>query len=233
MHIFSVLLHRKVSISFRCFWASCIRLVFNASPFECVPDSLPLDKVDIFCLNEHEAKVLARAEADVESALLRQYPTAMFVITYGARGAAVIAQTKQRLWMEALKVRVIDTTGAGDMFLGYFVSRMAKGSTDEECLRYASQAAALCLQRRGARHSAIGRRRARAGGQGNVKRILGMNALSLTSGLVLCSEASNHFCGRPNGTVQFVQHRQDLIQCGLNDKKVKSATGVLSGSSLR
>ena len=154
-----------------------------------MPDSLPLDKVDIFCLNEHEAKVLARAEADVESALLRQYPTAKFVITYGARGAAVIAQTKQRLWMEALKVRVIDTTGAGDMFLGYFVSRMAKGSTDEECLRYASQAAALCVQRCGAarRHSANGRRRARAGGQGNVKRILGMNALSLTSGLVLCN----------------------------------------------
>jgi len=130
--------------------AKGIRLVFNASPFECVPDSLPLDKVDIFFLNEHEAKVLARAEADVESALLRQYPTAKFVITYGARGAAVIAQTKQRLWMEALKVRVIDTTGAGDTFLGYFVSRMAKGSTDEECLRYASQAAALCVQRCGA-----------------------------------------------------------------------------------
>jgi ribokinase len=130
--------------------AKGIRLVFNASPLESMPDSLPLDKVDLFFLNEHEAKVLARTEAHVESALLRQYPEAKFVITCGARGAAVVAHSRQRLWADALKVLAVDTTGAGDTFLGYFVSRMASGSTDEECLRYATQAAALCVQRHGA-----------------------------------------------------------------------------------
>ena len=62
----------------------------------------------------------------------------------------MVANGRERLWADALHVRAIDTTGAGDTFLGYYVSRMTKGASNEECLRYATQAAALCVQRPGA-----------------------------------------------------------------------------------
>ena len=127
-----------------------VRMILNVSPVEGAPDSLPLETVDLFFLNEHEAKAVARTDTDVEGALLRRYPAAKFVITYGAKGAAVAAAGANRLWADARRVRAVDTTGAGDTFLGYYVSRMAQGAADEECLRYATQAAALCVQRPGA-----------------------------------------------------------------------------------
>ncbi len=131
-------------------YAKGVRLILNLSPMEGDLAGLPLETVRMFFLNEHEAQALAGVDTGVEDALLQKYPAAKFVCTYGARGAAIVATGQKRLWADACKVRVVDTTGAGDTFLGYFVSRMAQGSSDEECLRYAAQAAALCVQRPGA-----------------------------------------------------------------------------------
>lgn len=130
-----------------------IRLVLNPSPIEGVLENLPLQLVDLFFLNEHEAQALTGTDEDVEAALLKRYPAARFVVTYGAKGAVVIGNDGTRLWADGLKVKAADTTGAGDTFLGYFISRLAKGADDLECLRYATQAAALCVQRAGAAQS--------------------------------------------------------------------------------
>lgn len=127
-----------------------VRLVLNPSPIEGVLENFPLHLVDLFFLNEYEAMALAGSHDQVEEALLQKYPGAKFVVTYGAKGAAVISKGQKRLWHDGLSVEAVDTTGAGDTFLGYFISRMAGGAADEECLRYATQAAALCVQRFGA-----------------------------------------------------------------------------------
>lgn len=127
-----------------------MRLILNPSPIEGVLENLPLQLVDLFFLNEHEAEALTGASENVETALLKKYPAARFVVTYGAKGAAIVENGRARIWSDGLKVQAIDTTGAGDTFLGYFVSRLAIGASSEECLRYATQAAALCVQRAGA-----------------------------------------------------------------------------------
>lgn len=127
-----------------------MKLILNPSPIENVADFLPLELVDLFFVNGAEAAALACDAAQPEAALLERYPAAKIIVTYGSAGAAVLQHGKPRLWQDALKVKPVDTTGAGDTFLGYFVGRMAKGASDEECLRYATQAAALCVQRPGA-----------------------------------------------------------------------------------
>ena len=45
----------------------------------------------------------------------------------------------------------MDTTGAGDTFIGYFLAARIDGAGGETCLRRAAAAAALCVTRRGAR----------------------------------------------------------------------------------
>lgn len=133
--------------------AKGVRMILNVSPVEGALDCLPLETVDLFFLNEHEAKAVARTDTEVENALLGRFPASTFVITYGAKGAAVLAAGVKRLWADAHKVCAVDTTGAGDTFLGYYVSLLAQGANNKECLRYATQASALCVQRPGAAFS--------------------------------------------------------------------------------
>jgi len=49
-----------------------------------------------------------------------------------------------------VKLTSVDTTGAGDTFVGYFLAKTARGSKIEDCLKIATKAAALCVTRKGA-----------------------------------------------------------------------------------
>ncbi len=55
--------------------------------------------------------------------------------------------------MPAVKVEAVDTTGAGDAFIGYFVAEICRRSKVEAALQLACQAAAVCVTRPGAADS--------------------------------------------------------------------------------
>ena len=57
-------------------------------------------------------------------------------------------------WLEALPVRAVDTTAAGDLFHGAFVYGLLQGWELDEVLRLANTAAGLSVQRPGGRPSA-------------------------------------------------------------------------------
>ena len=52
--------------------------------------------------------------------------------------------------MAPFKVTAIDTTGAGDTFLGFVLASLSDGQTMRQAMRYASAAAALQITRQGA-----------------------------------------------------------------------------------
>jgi len=54
---------------------------------------------------------------------------------------------------DALKVEAVDTTGAGDTFIGYFLAELSRGSSIENSLQIAVRASALCVTRAGAADS--------------------------------------------------------------------------------
>ena len=86
-------------------------------------------------------KILKRLQA--------KYPNADFVLTYGEKGAWYVGNG-ETVYCPAKKVKVIDTTAAGDTFTGYFLSARGRGYGVEESLKKATAAAGEAVTRKGA-----------------------------------------------------------------------------------
>ncbi|WP_345975695.1 ribokinase [Sulfurimonas sp. HSL3-7] len=131
-----------------------VTVVFNPAPMTKSVKSYPLELVDIFIVNEIEGEALS-AENDPEAildAMLKRYPKSRTVLTRGKAGV-IYADEKQRIEVAALKVKAVDTTGAGDTFIGYFLAELSRGSAIEKCLQRGVKASAICVTRKGAADS--------------------------------------------------------------------------------
>ncbi|MFJ2646901.1 ribokinase [Streptomyces sp. NPDC087420] len=126
-----------------------VRTVLTPAPAQPLPPEL-LAATDLLVPNEHEAAVLtgiADPHAAAE-ALLRQVPEV--VITLGRAGSLHASRTTEPLFVPAPQVTAVDTTAAGDTFVGALAVALVEGRPLPEALRWASAAAALCVQRPGA-----------------------------------------------------------------------------------
>lgn len=111
-----------------------------------------LAATDILVVNEHEAltaaALLGKQLPDIEDAAqaLAASGRLVCVATAGARGAFACAPDGTRHHAPALDVRPVDTTGAGDTFVGILAAEIAAGGELAEALRRASVGASLaCL----------------------------------------------------------------------------------------
>ena len=114
----------------------------------------PLDLVDLFIVNEVEAAELAGAATEaapeaILDALRAKFPRAGIVLTLGASGS-VADIDGERVAVAARPVKAIDTTAAGDTFLGYFLAARQRGLSLREAMEKATEAAAICVTRAGA-----------------------------------------------------------------------------------
>ncbi|MEI7879441.1 MAG: ribokinase [bacterium] len=131
-----------------------MKIWLNPAPFDPAILKYPLSLVDLFIVNEIEAADLSGTKAGKPAlaALSRQFPTAQILMTLGAKGAMLKSGTRQ--WVvPAPKVKAVDTTAAGDTFIGYYAASLIKGLSPEQCLTYACKAAALSVTRKGAADS--------------------------------------------------------------------------------
>ena len=131
-----------------------LTVVFNPAPMTKSVKNYPLELVDIFIVNEIEGEALI-AENDPDAildAMQRRYPKSRTVLTRGKSGV-IYADKEQRIEVPALKVKAVDTTGAGDTFIGYFLAELSRGSAIERCLQMGVKASAICVTRKGAADS--------------------------------------------------------------------------------
>ncbi len=130
------------------------RFVFNLAPAREVPESL-LRLSDPLVVNETEARFLLGEDApDPEglAAKLLDLGSASAVVTLGASGA-VLASGGTTRHFPAPKVEAVDTTGAGDAFVGALAARLAGGASLEEAVPYAVLAGAAAVAQAGAQGS--------------------------------------------------------------------------------
>lgn len=127
-----------------------MEIVFNPSPFGAEILSYPLENIDWFVVNETEAEELT-GETEPEKilgAFSQRFPHASVLLTLGADGA--FCRTKNdTFYCEIFSVPVVDTTAAGDTFLGFFFAMLDRFGA-ERALKIASAASAVAVSRPGA-----------------------------------------------------------------------------------
>ncbi|HEX2285172.1 MAG TPA: ribokinase [Mycobacterium sp.] len=129
-------------------------VVLNAAPVPRGIDGL-LDHVNVLVVNEHElagiASVLGKQAArDVDMATLASASGAIVICTAGSDGAYVMHENHIE-HVAAPEVEAVDTTAAGDTFIGYLAARLAQNAADLlGACETAVHAAALAVTREGA-----------------------------------------------------------------------------------
>lgn len=122
---------------------------------------LPADwfaAIDYLIPNESEAAALSgvpvesRESAEKAASHLIAMGAGKVIITLGAEGS-LFANGKGFEHFPAPKVKAVDTTAAGDTFVGGFAAALADGKSEAEAIRYGQIAAALSVTRAGAQPS--------------------------------------------------------------------------------
>lgn len=128
-----------------------MKIIFNPAPMTPKVNNYPLDRVDIFILNEVEGKELMGEEQpdDILKSMMKRYPVSKIILTLGKEGVRYLDGT-QSLSLGSQNVHAIDTTAAGDTFIGYVLAGMVQGLSISKSLELATEAAAICVTRRGA-----------------------------------------------------------------------------------
>ena len=131
-----------------------LKIAINPAPFNEQIKEIPLHLVDYLILNEIEGQDLTKETNDfkVLEALKVNYPNTHILLTRGSKG---VLYTYQDVMIEQLayKVEAVDTTAAGDTFIGYFISGLVRGLAIEEILKLASRASSITVTRKGSSSS--------------------------------------------------------------------------------
>ena len=131
-----------------------LKVVFNPAPMSSDVHQYPLEAVRLFILNETEAEGLTgktRPE-EIRSALCKRFPRSATVLTLGDQGAYFF-DDRSMLHEPALPVVAVDSTAAGDTFIGYFLAEWLQSANPAAALSLGCRAAAICVTRPGASDS--------------------------------------------------------------------------------
>ena len=131
-----------------------IDVALNAAPMDDTIKDLPLDLVRWLILNETEGAVLTgkREPEEIAEALCAAHPGLELILTLGADGS-YYRKGDFSLFIPARRVQAVDTTGAGDTFIGFLLAAFADGADPGYALTLATAAAALAVARPGAADS--------------------------------------------------------------------------------
>lgn len=132
-----------------------MKVFINPSPINDSVKRLDLRKAAVLFFNEIEGAFFAGHSAPFDQILdelMIKYPGSEIVLTVGSEGA-FHGCNGNVLFVPAIKTDVIDTTGAGDTFMGFFIAKRCEGASVKECMEIASKAASIVVSRAGAMNS--------------------------------------------------------------------------------
>ena len=131
-----------------------LQIVLNLAPATQIPTGL-LANTNFLIVNEVEAAFLAGTQPQVSMTELAEHLADTYdcgtLITLGHEGCVVASGDERAFGVDAPGVEVVDTTGAGDTFTGYFAALLAQEHLSlRQCVAGATQAASLACTRMGA-----------------------------------------------------------------------------------
>jgi ribokinase len=136
-----------------------IPVVLNLAPAQPLAWEI-LRQLQVLILNEIEAgfligtQIVNQEDARNAATMIQKQGIARVVITLGARGAVLASYDEkgntQTFYQQAPKVQAIDTTAAGDCFVGAFTVALTEGKKPGDALQFAVYASALKVTKFGA-----------------------------------------------------------------------------------
>jgi ribokinase len=141
--------------------AAGARTVLNLAPFGTLPERAR-SAVDFWVVNELEGEALAGElglGSNVAGAALAERLSsslgATVVLTVGSGGAFAVEAGGAAMHVPAVSIQVVDTTGAGDSFVGGLAAALSNGEPFEQAIRIASAAGGLACTGFGAQGGAL------------------------------------------------------------------------------
>lgn len=138
-------------------------VVLNPSPILPNIHKLSNEIIDYIVLNEVEACQLTGLNInDIKNSIFKdetkkllidalkdKYPKTKIILTLGEHGS-VYYYKKEYFAQMAYKVKAVDTTAAGDTFMGYFIAKLSLGYSVKEAMDVASKASSIAVTKLGA-----------------------------------------------------------------------------------
>ncbi|MBZ9535739.1 ribokinase [Cytobacillus oceanisediminis] len=131
-----------------------LKIALNPSPINETITKLGFSKIDYLILNEIEAKAITGENMNdkIFQRLLSLNKQLKIVLTLGTEGV-IYKDSVQEHRQPSYKVDAVDTTAAGDTFLGYFLSQISQHTDIKKSLQIAAKAASIAVTRKGAASS--------------------------------------------------------------------------------
>ncbi|WP_340677539.1 ribokinase [Paraglaciecola sp.] len=131
-----------------------LKVAFNPAPMTESVKHLPLHCIDLLIVNEIEAEEISGHEHldKIEAYFRQEWPQAEVLITLGKAGVRMLKKDKT-IDIPAFEVTAVDTTAAGDTFIGFFLSAYADHTDSKTALIRACAASALAVTKSGAAQS--------------------------------------------------------------------------------
>lgn len=128
-----------------------VTTLLNAAPANTALDHSLLALTDILCVNETEGATLSgRTSPEEIGASLIEMGPAMVILTLGVDGAMLFQRGQPPLCAHPPTVKAVDTTGAGDAFIGAFAAQWLLNQDPSAALHFALAAGAFACTGQGA-----------------------------------------------------------------------------------
>ena len=138
--------------AFRAAKARGCTTILNPAPFQQLSTEL-LDLTDWLIPNETEFRELHGSLPSNDQILKSFRPGKNSIVTLGSEGAVYISPQGELHRVSAPKVTAVDTTGAGDSFVGSFAFSLASGKDPVAAMSFGIKVASLSVTRKGAQSS--------------------------------------------------------------------------------
>ncbi|CAB4830317.1 MAG: ribokinase [Actinobacteria bacterium] len=138
--------------AFRAAKARGCTTILNPAPFEPLSSEL-LELTDWLIPNETEFRELHGELPSSDQILQSSRPGKISIVTLGALGAVLVGADRSIVRIAAPVVNAVDTTGAGDAFVGVFAYALANGMEPVDAVALGVKVASLTVTRKGAQSS--------------------------------------------------------------------------------
>jgi len=132
--------------------SNSIITIFNPAPATTL-DKEFLNHISWLIPNENEFKLISGMEPNNENFMkFKKEVPCNLIVTLGEKGAVLVEEDGTK-YFEANSVKVVDTTGAGDSFIGTFAYELSEENSPEECIKKAVAKASQSVTKKGTQSS--------------------------------------------------------------------------------